>query len=414
MLEFRNGVLRLKAGRGIIDLINDLSLVLLLVCMTTLGRAAEGSNYLYYFSFFIFIFLTFINLLAGSINSQRILINIHTIWYTVFIVFGIASSIWAYNFEAALEPIQKMVQILAITFCLQVYVKNERDFERLLDLLVLTGVIMSSYILIETPFSQWSAGFLGSVTGYNTNSVGIFLSMVVIISAYKGLVLNKKRYLILTAAFMFMVIMTSSRKSLFISILGLISLVVLNTQKKHYILHVVLFFGLAGLLIFSIFNVPYLYNTVGFRLVSMAKFFTEDTTADNSLALRTYFINIGSQFYLEHPIIGIGLNNFASYLRQYSSVTFYAHNNYIELASGLGTIGLLIYYWFYLYLFVKLLKQMLRGEKTALLFFSFVCLVIVFDYSMVTYYSSMIQTLIVISYIAVCINDAKYKNRITD
>lgn len=412
MLEFKNGILKLKTGRGIISFINDLSLLLLLVCMTTLGGADEGANYVYYFAFFIFVFLTFVNMIARQNNSNSFIINIHTIWYLIFIAYCITSLLWAFDFEATIKPIEKMIQILVITYCIQIYIKNESDFERVLDLLIFTGVIMSAYILINTPVSEWSSGFLGSVTGYNTNSTGIFLAVIVVISAYKGLVLNKKLYLIFTAAFMFMVIMTSSRKSLFISILGLISLVVLNTKKKHYALHVFLIFGIAGLLLFAIFNVPYLYNTVGFRLSSMAKFFTEDSTADSSLAQRTFFIDIGSKIFLEHPVIGIGLNNFSAYLSQYSSISLYAHNNYIELASGLGTVGLIMYYWFYLYLFVKLLKQLLRGQRTALLFFSFICLVIVFEYSMVTYYSSIIHTLIVISYMAVCINDAKYKEQI--
>ncbi len=400
-----------KSAWGIIDFISDFSILLLFVCLTTFGSSEEGANYLYYFSFILFIVISTIKLLAKTNRNGKIFFSIHTIWYLLFIALGIVSALWSYNIAYTFNPIQRMVQILLITFCLQIYVENEKDFERLLDLLIIACTIMTAYIFIKTPFEEWSVGFLGQVTGYNTNAIGAFASICAMIASYKGLILKKRAYLLLTVAFVMLCILTSSRKALFFAIFGIFLLVLFDTKKSNYFIKLMIVFGLLVVVLFLILNIPFLYEAIGRRLVSMEVFFKDDVSADSSLALREYFRYMAKRFYIENPVKGIGLNNFSAYLLQYSEKSSYSHNNFTEIASGLGTIGLLVYYWFYAYLLIKLLNQMLKGQRLAILFFPMICLIIIFEYAMVNYYSSVIQIIIVATYIAVCLNDTKIKKK---
>lgn len=401
-----------KKARGIIGLVNDFSILLLFVCLTTFGGSEEGTNYLYYFSFALFTIVSIIKLLSQTNTNGKIFFSLQTIWYLLFIMLGVVSVLWSYNIDYTLGPIQRMVQILFITFFLQLYVENEKDFERLLDLLLIACAIMTVYILIKTPIESWGEGFLGQVTGYNTNAVGAFASICTIISAYKGLILKKRAYLLLTVVLTVLCILTSSRKALFFAVFGIVLLVLFDTKKSNYAMKIMMILGLVVAVFFLVFNVPVLYNAIGDRLESMEAFFREDVSADSSLALREYFRKMGVRFYIENPVKGIGLNNYASYLSQYSERTSYSHNNFTEIASGLGTIGLLVYYWFYAYLLFKLFKQVLNGQRLAILFFPMFCLIFIFEYAMVNYYSTVIQIIIAICYIAVCINDTKIKKRI--
>ena len=75
-----------------------------------------------------------------------------------------------------------------------------------------------------------------------------------------------------------------------------------------------------------------------------------DASADGSLTLRKGLAEISSQIFYSHPIIGIGLGNNTYQIEQIYGLSVYAHNNYLELASGLGVVGLITYYWYYIYL----------------------------------------------------------------
>jgi O-antigen ligase len=65
---------------------------------------------------------------------------------------------------------------------------------------------------------------------------------------------------------------------------------------------------------------------------------------DNSGRVRLAMIREGVELGIKAPIIGHGINNY----RVVSSFGRYSHNNYIELFTGLGIIGVVLYYLMHL------------------------------------------------------------------
>ena len=410
MISYKDGILRLNFTSDIPDYLWGVSFFMLMLSVICFGSTTPGANYFYYFVFFLFIGTSLALTLTQRIRTGKILFSLHTFWYGVFVLLALASSIWADSFETAFVPLSKMVQILAVTYCLILHLDSEERLEQYIRIVLAASAFMVVYIFVKTPVEQWFSGFLGVVTSYNSNDVGCALTIAVLFSFYEAYVKRRKGFYLACLPFFFVVILTSSRKALFMSVLGVLMMVTFNYRARNYILRVLCAL-LAGILaVVLIYRVPYLYQTVGVRLDNMIEFLFSDHTnkanIDYSLTLRRFYIDMAKSFFAERPLFGIGLNNFSYRILEYGRSFTYAHNNYWEIAADLGIVGFITYYWFYAYLFVKLVRQMLDGHKTALLFISVLLLFIIFEYGMVNYYKMQVHLVLAAAFCAVSLNDA--------
>ncbi|MCR5485072.1 MAG: O-antigen ligase family protein [Clostridiales bacterium] len=405
MIQYRNGLLKIKNKESPLDVLWDIGLFLFMLSAICYGKSDETNNFFYYFVFFFFLGISAFYMIFRG-RPLNIFIPLHTLWYGLFLLLCLVSSIWAVSFPVAFTPISRMIQILAITMCLLIYIDNEEKIERYLDIVVAASVYTMIYIYVMTPPSQWFDGFLGSVTGYNTNDIGCAFTICVLITFYKGFIRQRRiAYIICILSFL-TVILTSSRKSLFMCVAGIVLIVIFNYRKKNYILYVLSTIGLMALLLVLIYQIPSLYRTVGVRIDSMIDYFLFDKSADSSIAIREFYINTAKSMFFEKPLLGYGINNFVYVSGRIGHISTYAHNNYWEIAADLGIVGLITYYWFYVFLFIKLFKQVIDGHKQSLLFFSIIVLLLIFEYSMINYYKFQIHILIAAVYMAAVVNDA--------
>ncbi|QAY67785.1 O-antigen ligase family protein [Paenibacillus protaetiae] len=94
------------------------------------------------------------------------------------------------------------------------------------------------------------------------------------------------------------------------------------------------------------------------------------------------------------PLFGYGIGNFSVI----SEFDMYAHNNYVELLADLGSVGFLIYYAMYFYLFFKLSKGVFLKENDLVFPFIIVVLIMISETGLVSYNVGYIQILLVLSY----------------
>ena len=399
-----DGRLRLRTD-GIPDTLWSVSFFMLMLSVICFG--GEDEFILYLMSFFAFVGYSVLLFFFRNRRNLRIYLPLQTIWYGAFILLAALSGLWADSLASALYPISRMIQVLAVTYCMEIYLENEENLERYITAVMAATLFMIVYIFVRTPRSRWFSGFLGQVTQYNTNDVGCALSVCVLFAFYEAYVHKKRICYVLAAAAFFTAILTSSRKALLMCVFGILMIVGFNYRTRNYILRVLIILaGLTAVMIL-IYQIPYLYGTVGMRMERMFNFVMNDDASDKSLTLRSYYINMAKMFFNENPVLGIGINNFSFRIREYNGFSAYAHNNYMEIASDLGIVGLVVYYWFYLYLVLKLFKQTLNGHKNALLFLSLMLLFIVFEYGMVNYYKLQVQMGIAAALSVVSMNDRR-------
>lgn len=86
---------------------------------------------------------------------------------------------------------------------------------------------------------------------------------------------------------------------------------------------------------------------------------------DRGYAVRMQMYLDGLQMVSDSPIFGVGLNNY----RLLSSTGLYSHSDYIEVASGTGIVGMLLYYSFYLTLWLRLGRLKKRLQNVELHYF---------------------------------------------
>jgi O-antigen ligase len=130
---------------------------------------------------------------------------------------------------------------------------------------------------------------------------------------------------------------------------------------------------------------------------------------DYSAYERKKLMLFGIKMWLDHPLIGVGLDNFRVVIKEYWPISnrLYSHNNYIELLSTIGTIGMVVYYGIYLSIIKKLnaiLKKLDNDNKNIKLTHIFITAMLslmILDVVTVTYYTKFtwILFMVILGYI---------------
>lgn len=144
-------------------------------------------------------------------------------------------------------------------------------------------------------------------------------------------------------------------------------------------------------------EVPSLYQNVGWRLEALTYSITGKGKADSSTLLREKYIKIGIESFKESPVVGYGVGTFSEINKVKTNHNTYSHNNFIEIAVGMGLIGFISYYWIYVYLIMEYLKLFIHKRTSFLdnvLFIVFI-LYFVTQVGLVTY-ESLIQCLLIL------------------
>lgn len=413
MISFENGKLKINSSRTAPEVLLDISFVAMLTVLFAFNEQTEGKNYAYYVTFFAVIGLSF---LVNILGRPTVSVKLPTIWYGIFIVLCALSSVWAlYDPNLSLRYISRMVQVMLVCYCVILYIKTRGDFERFTALFTAAVMIMIFSIFVRTPYSAWFSGFFGrigyeNVTGNNINTVAYICVVAVAISFCKAYYYKKRAYYLCTAFELLYIVLSSSRKALFIAAFLLFAMLIFYVNKRFYLLRLVLIIVAVVGIGIAFLKVPALYNAAGFRLEKMLNYVvSNDASADGSLALRKGFSEISSQIFYDHPIIGIGLANNAYQINQVYGIYVYAHNNYLELASGLGIVGLITYYWYYIYLLIGLGRRAYRGERLCVSMFLLLAATAVGETTLISYYDYNVQIMLTLCFCAMKLKDETKK-----
>lgn len=345
-------------------------------------------------------------------RNSKVIIPYNTAWYIAFTAFAAISCLWSMFINAHMASyFLRMVVIIASITSVSIYVDKAEDLERLIRLFILSIVIIVAMEFSATPIDEWTAGVMGShFSGSNPNGVAFLAFCAELMAFYEFYSKGKKRYIFLVALFLVFVVLSGSRKALFAAVAGPLMFVFFSVYKRNYLFHIILIVGLAALVVFLVMNDENAYNTIGKRFESMLEFWFEDRShkVDNSLYMRSYYIQLAQEMFGESPIIGKGMGNFARIIDEiYDLQGVYSHNNYWQILSELGIVGFFIYYSMYAYTIIKLIKNaFFHKSRISLLFLTFMLLLVIIETGLVTYNSKMPHIVIAIAYTATYVGDA--------
>ena len=383
----------------------DFSLLMYLICFFSFYQD-EGMNGR--LRLVASILLLFSGALVGLKRFGHI--NYFTAWYFILIIFGIMSIAWAKESTLVTSLLLTLFRVLFISIFLCYRINNKNDVEKMLWLYVISGLVLDIVIAIKMlDFYSIELFFkrrFGDNFAYNSNTTAVVNAFSVIIVLHKIKIAKFKKAKAISAlifvANAFIIMLTASKRGLLAFLFGVFFLFLLRTEgikrlNRIFIGVLVLFFLFELML-----NIPALYQMVGYRfdnaisIVSGSNAENLNDIEDLSTENRGDLYSFGIELWMAHPIIGVGLNNFAAYQTVYSGDFYYAHNNYIELLADLGIIGAFFYYLLPIGI---LFKRSNNRDDMTLLMKTVVIAILFGDFGGVTYQDIRIQLLLCLAYI---------------
>ncbi|GIO19644.1 hypothetical protein J18TS1_27440 [Oceanobacillus oncorhynchi subsp. incaldanensis] len=328
--------------------------------------------------------------------TRRKRLTLFFLWNLLFIIICALSIFNSSNIEQSLIETRKLIEWAIVSNLLIAFVDNKEKLLKIYNYFVIAGTVLLIRLVIRFPISDWLDGRLGD-EAFNSNRIGLYLSISLICSLYLGFYKKNKIYFLIAILFASTVLLTGSRKAFIMIVLGIAILYFINSTKiSKKIIWVLTLPILMLLSYFIITNVPSLYDIIGYRVENLvSSYLSGSEDYDLSTTVRFGMIDTGISLFMERPIIGHGI---ASY-EVISGYGVYAHNNYIELLVGTGLIGTLLYYSMIIYLIIKLFiyKGKLLGNPILVL----LLLLLVMDYGLVSYNGAVYQLLIAVGFIAI-------------
>lgn len=343
-----------------------LMIVLLFFSSTCLWSETNLENYLKIS--ILIVGLAGIAVLIGGFSFHKFINHRYVIWvvciYTIFEFYGFMFlRIGEYNWDFVLFS-----GILQICFVAALMTLKKLD-----DTVTVFCIgckwslfFVCIFMFMQGSLSLSNIGFgsrLGDELSGNVNTVATNIGIMLIPTIYYVLRNFEKKktnissWIIIALGTLCMILTGSKKGLLVLGIAFIMSFIIAKTPIKYLILPMIIIVG-----VYAIFNVPILYNTIGFRVIDMFATFGVGTsiTSAQSTAIRNSLIHQGLHSFWNHPILGGGMN----YFQYINHARYYAHNNYVELLNDFGIVGTLIYYL----PFIKILKKMIKKVRYEIVF----------------------------------------------
>ena len=338
------------------------------------------------------------------VNRGKLIVNLnkYKLWSLSFLLISLLSLIYSINKSDSFNMLKTLVILVIIMIYVESELNNLYSIEKMIMLYVIGVGTTLIYVLITQDLNQFQLAIHGEAfTGrWNGNEIGMNAAMALMMILYlfpkaKNLFL-KMYYCIIVAVSLYLVYWMGSRKTIVFLILGLSGVILLKKPKK-LIRNLLLVCCLITVSWNLLMEVPSLYQNVGWRLEALTSSITGKGKADSSTLLREKYIKVGIESFKESPVIGYGVASFSEINEHKTNHHTYSHNNFIEIAVGLGVIGFIFYYWFFVYLIIKYLKLFIHKRTSFLVNFLFILFVLYLgtQVGLVTY-ESLIQWLLIL------------------
>ena len=336
---------------------------------------------------------------GGKLNLN---ISKYKLWEALFLTTCIISIVYSINRNDSINEIKTLIILAIVMIYIESELKDYYSIEKIMMLYVIGIGITLFYVSLTQDMTKFQLAIIGEGdTGrWNGNDIGMNAAVVAVMILYlfpraKNFCM-KACYLIISAISLYLMYWMGSRKTIVFFVLGMCGVILLKKPKKmvRNLIIVVCIMAVSWNLVME---VPSLYKNVGWRLEALTASVTGRGKVDSSTLLREKYIKVGTKAFKKSTIIGYGVNTYREINKVETGHHTYSHNNFIEVAVGLGIIGLLAYYWIYLYLIARFIKLFIRKKVNFLMSILFVLCVLylVTQVGLVTY-ESLVQWILLL------------------
>ena len=288
-------------------------------------------------------------------------------WMLVVYAFFLLSLMWAPN-KTFPNSMKSLIIIFGITMLLLAVIDTMEDVKRLVLINYLAILFCALYLIATVDLSLLGTIRIGGkVEGaWNANDISGKMCIGIAFSAYllkyeKGKF--KKALIILTMLlFLSLVLFCGSRTGILLLLMLFVFYLFVSARGIKVIRAVVASAVFLFAVYILIMNWEPAYNVLGSRVETLLQGLSGGS-GDGSFNWRRLMLEAGWEYFLERPLFGWGISNFA-YLfgAEYGAETF-SHNTFIEILVSGGIFGFLIYYSIFAFTLGRLAKYAVREKE---------------------------------------------------
>lgn len=340
----------------------------------------------------ILIFAAIYKMLSYNANGNKNTSKMYYLWCLVIASYMSITLLWTVDLTSSFYTLSSFLIVIICNIALFYLLSfNNTYSNRLLKWFVIFTMILILRAIVEYGFSIFVRA-PGQNSEFNLNLMGMNCAMTCLFSYYLLRISPEKRafyWIVIAISFIF-IILSGSKKALIIPFVAFVVMMICHSNKKQIITTIIWIIVLTCVLNYALFNIEILYDSIGYRFEGLINGLTGQGTVDASSKGRLMFIEYGMYLFKLRPLLGYGIATFAHLYGQTVEVgeyVAYSHNNYIELLVSGGLVGLILYYWIYLYLIFRLIKIIKKTKADLPILFLSILIGSMFgQYGFVSYY----------------------------
>lgn len=250
--------------------------------------------------------------------------------FFVFVQVISSAIIWT---GAGIETFNYWLRIGIVYFLITKLATTEKRI-RTLSLMIVLGILYLAYFSISTFVLNYQPGMRAKGFGWydNANDIAIILvsviPLVIMLADSSKSMLARYMYIGIAGIFVFNILFTGSRNGLIgLSATGLLSLIHFKSMARFLkiVMFVLLFSAVAVIGVRNVLNRSDLSGAVG---------------GDESSEDRLVQWRVAMNMLADHPLLGIGPNEFTTYVADYGGIRgLQPHNTFIQVFAESGLLG---------------------------------------------------------------------------
>lgn len=319
------------------------------------------------------IFFSILVFFSMIINYKKVF-NAFSLWLVIYTLFVLSSVSWALYGEFAIQSASTVVYTTICSLAIPLLlINNKKDLEFFYKIIIVLPLIYYIYYLIFYDVPN-IFDLRQDASNQIYNNIGLYAAysflFVMIYQAER-----EKRNIYYDVFFvidLFLIIISQSRKSfIYIGIIVILSMILESKNVLKTLLRI--------LLVFVLLFIAYQVVKNGLFGDSMKELLLsfEGDASDSSYVGRMNQFDISIGLFNQNRFLGLGIGTIEYVCRVvHGQSAPIVDNDYLDILSDLGIIGMVIYYGFHVYLLIQYIYNKKKWNKKNLLFF--VLLIILF------------------------------------
>jgi putative inorganic carbon (hco3(-)) transporter len=289
-----------------------------------------------------------------------------------FLILAFQSLSVARDFTVGMRKLQWVLKLLAAVAIIAQFTRDRREFRRFL-LVMATGILLADFLpFIIHPPSKFASlsllwgqgvvryeGFVFEPNVFAMYQIFLIPLLVFFTSAYRKPPVARPFFIAAILGSVAVLMLSFSRGGFVGFMLILVMIIVLERKNKPVFL-----LGL-GLLVAGAILLPAVYLT---RVQSMVNIASRGTS-DVAVLTRLQTMKVALKLGVEHPLLGVGMDNFLPRAVNYVPYRLVVHNAFLQVFSEMGIIQLAIFVGIIAYNFriaTRLMKRSADPESAQL------------------------------------------------